>query len=515
MPWQNTVGCWCGLILIGLAAMVGCASPGGGGCNGLVLTAPGETVGAISPELFAELPLAEQNHRIRQAQKFRATALSSPKLETKLSLLTKAVATDPDFATGWLDLAGILRWAGEDAQTENALINGERAITNLAAAGQGALADKLIFRDAILRAWYHYDRGEWLQGRRWARTAMGREPGSSESRLITGLLSARLGEASQARNIADDIRRLDEFATEPAWISACLEASRGLNREAFSFYLELRPQDIYVAECYRDMARTAEQLGEWSYARRWYRESASAAISGIANCLTKVVHSRLAPGSAGTTMPVWLGIDESYATGSWSAYTALAMEKFNQASPGPDRDRWAGAVINGAGICLRMNLDRPWARRAKGLVFAATDHPDKARSSLRKASRELAQAGTPDALVEGELGRMLILEGGFDEALLHLQRAVSLDPNRARSWSDLGLVLVRTGKRVRAGEALTRAIELDPGLAVAWYNRGLLAMHMGNLEQAAADLKQAVILAPDNQEILHLLQRVEVARQKK
>ena len=92
---------------------------------------------------------------------------------------------------------------------------------------------------------------------------------------------------------------------------------------------------------------------------------------------------------------------------------------------------------------------------------------------------------------------------------------MELAPDRAQTWSDLGLVMVRSGDNAGAEEALTRAIELDPGLVAAWYNRGLLNMHRGDLERAAADLAEAARLVPDNQDIARLLQQIERKRQQR
>lgn len=211
-------------------------------------------------------------------------------------------------------------------------------------------------------------------------------------------------------------------------------------------------------------------------------------------------------------MPVWLGLQGAYVTGSLSSYTALALERFRAAVSGPDRDRWAGETVNAAGICLRLDLDALGARKARGLVFAATDNRNLALPDLRRAAQGFQELGRPDAEVEAALGHQLILAEDFPAALIHLQDAVNLDPARARTWSDLGLAQVTLGDQEAADRALSRAIELDPTLAVAWFNRGLMAMHQGDLERAGADLMEAARLAPDNPDIARLLQKIEGAR---
>jgi len=211
-------------------------------------------------------------------------------------------------------------------------------------------------------------------------------------------------------------------------------------------------------------------------------------------------------------MPVWLGLQGAYVTGSLSSYTAMARERFRAAASGPDRDKWAGETVNAAGICLRLGLDELGARKARGLVFAATDNRNLALSDLRRAAQESRELGRPDAEVEAALGHQLILAEDFPAALSHLQDAVALDPAQARTWSDLGLVQVTLGDQEAADRALSRAIELDPTLAVAWFNRGLMAMHQGDRERAEADLTEAARLAPDNSDIARLLEKLQGAR---
>ncbi len=484
----------------------GCGGPATTGCPESSLGLAGFGTSGISLELFQALPADQQAMRRERAQGFLEQARRSSSPTTRLTLLDRAVAQDPGLAEGWLDLADLLRWVAEDAQTESALDSAAKAI---AAGDDASVAEILTWRLSLLRAWYHYDRGEWRKSLRWARTIYDSAPGNAEARVIMGLLEARLGNAGRARGIAGDILRADEFATEPTWIKACLEISRGLDREAFSFVSGLLPRGNHVAECWRDMARIAERLGEWSYAGKWYRESLASLPLAETGCLGQAIHAPLAPGPRAAAMPVWLGLHSAYVTGSLSSYTALALEKFEASAPGPDRDLWAGAVVNSAGICVRLDLDAAWARRAKGLVFAATGNNRLALQDLRRASADLIALGSPDARVEAELGHQLILEEGYDEALRHLRRAVNMDPARAQAWSDLGLVLVRSGDNAGALQALSRAIDLDPDLAAAWYNRGLLSMHLGDLNAASVDLAEAARLAPDNQDIARLLQRIE------
>ena len=59
------------------------------------------------------------------------------------------------------------------------------------------------------------------------------------------------------------------YQAEPLSMGWCLECHRAPEQH-------LRPLEDHNAECWRDMGRAAERVGEWSYAQKWYRESAAA-----------------------------------------------------------------------------------------------------------------------------------------------------------------------------------------------------------------------------------------------
>ncbi|MFH2052367.1 MAG: tetratricopeptide repeat protein [bacterium] len=508
---------WVPVVLAAILVCAGCGGPPAPGCG----TAPPvrfvASVDSVGLDLFLALPESEQDVRRRHAASLLDQAGRTPLLPRKLQYLVDACSLAPDDPAAWLALAEDLRWLGEDLQTEAALDGATAALRAAAGSGGGAGGTRdvrrLSVRIALLRAWFHYDRAEWREGLSWVRTAMAAEPGNAAARQILGLCEASLGNRSRAREVAGDIGRADPFSTDTSWILATVERGQGLVRGAFNFLLELRPAGEHVSECWRDMGLTAELLGEWSYAGRWYRESAAALPLGDRSCVQ--VRSFPPLGSSGATeLPVWLGMGRTFLTGSRSSYTALALERFDQAPDPAEREYWAGAAVNAAGICVRLGLDRPWALRAKGLVFAGTGMEDRAIGDLARASEELAALRATDPRVERELGRLYLLRENFDEARRHLRTAVALDPDDPRSWSDLGLVQIKTGESSAAAGSLTRAIELDPGLATAYYNRGLLNLHTGKLAEAEADLREAARLAPENQDVARLLQRVILARKR-
>jgi tetratricopeptide (TPR) repeat protein len=340
------------------------------------------------------------------------------------------------------------------------------------------------------------------------RTALQIEHGNEAAIVIRGLLEAQLGRRGIAHEIAADLRRKNEFSPHIAWIMSNLDAANGLDRSSFNYFTDLRPERRYGAECYRDMGRSAERLGQWGYAARWYRESAAAHTLRKNPCLTELSHLRLDAAGAGPALPFWMAFDEFYVTGSLAAYLAYAFERFEAATDPAARERWGGLVVNAAGTSLRLDLKDTHARKVRGLVYARTGHPERALADLQDALSEFSRLGISDSELEAEIGHVLLLQRDHRQAIVHLRRALALAPGPAQAWSDLGLCLIMSDERDEAVVAFGKAIERDAGLVAAWYNRGLVHLHAGDLPAAEVDLAQAARLAPDNRDIVALLQQV-------
>jgi tetratricopeptide (TPR) repeat protein len=103
-------------------------------------------------------------------------------------------------------------------------------------------------------------------------------------------------------------------------------------------------------------------------------------------------------------------------------------------------------------------------RRALGAMYFTLGSAGRAADALAP----LAQSTEVELL--NDLAATLLArqrEGDVKSALGLLERAVTLDPNRAEAWFNLGLATEATGDRIRATEAWTRALMLDqkPGWA--------------------------------------------------
>ncbi len=495
--------CGCFAVLLAVVAGAGCA--GGAARRPAATSAAGEAVGLTA---FLDLPAEARVERRRLAADRRDDARADRRVATRLEGLTAACDLAPDDADLWLELAGMQRWYGDYLAAESSLDNaGEVARTVVT---QENRRRDILVRAAVARAWLHYDLAQWQQGIQWARGALKLAPGNSHVLRVLGLLQACAGNRSRAESLAAEIRRAEDYSTAPRWILALTERSYGRDRETMNHFYTLRPDRDHTAECYRDMGDQAERFGDWGQANAWYDESAAALRAEHRLDLVRIEHRRLEEGADTPQYAVWLTPDHRYVTGSLSAYVGLAADAWDGAAPGAQREFWAQAVVNAAGVYLRHHPRSIAAQRARGLVFAGTGMDAHAWSDLNRVADRLASQGQVDARVEAELGRLAMRTDDLKTARARLEASLEAGESAA-AWRDLGLVLVRQGVKGEALAALSRAVELDPDDPTAWYNRGLLHLHEGRRDQAADDLARAAALAPDNQEVARLLQQLRRA----
>ncbi len=95
------------------------------------------------------------------------------------------------------------------------------------------------------------------------------------------------------------------------------------------------------------------------------------------------------------------------------------------------------------------------------------------------------------------LGATLQLEGRFDQAARHLDRAAALRPRDLPTLLRLGRVELDRGRQAAAEAHYRRALEIDPDAAAAHYGLGLIAGLRGDPEAVIVHLSTAVELQPD------------------
>jgi predicted O-linked N-acetylglucosamine transferase (SPINDLY family) len=102
-----------------------------------------------------------------------------------------------------------------------------------------------------------------------------------------------------------------------------------------------------------------------------------------------------------------------------------------------------------------------------------------------------------EATFYSNLGSFLLSAARKDEAEQVLRRAVELRPDLAAAWTTLGYVLGQLGRSDEATEAFERAASLAPRDASTW--RGLAHAHaeLGAVEQSVAAFQKALRKSPD------------------
>jgi Flp pilus assembly protein TadD len=100
------------------------------------------------------------------------------------------------------------------------------------------------------------------------------------------------------------------------------------------------------------------------------------------------------------------------------------------------------------------------------------------------------------ASAESELGHFYIEQDRSSDAVGHLERAVALDPAKARYWDALGVAYIGQKRFAEAEAPLRKAVELDPNDGTAYNNLGRAYLVLGRLGEAETALIRATELNP-------------------
>ena len=109
-----------------------------------------------------------------------------------------------------------------------------------------------------------------------------------------------------------------------------------------------------------------------------------------------------------------------------------------------------------------------------------------------------ALAGSPDDLALLRVAGRAGFELGLEDAVDHLSRATTLEPDDAETWHDLAVALVNEGRLADASEAFRRAVGLRPDDARALVDLGHTAYALGDSKEAVDHLRQAAEHEPEN-----------------
>jgi tetratricopeptide (TPR) repeat protein len=176
--------------------------------------------------------------------------------------------------------------------------------------------------------------------------------------------------------------------------------------------------------------------------------------------------------------------------------TALAWAASIQASYWRDSEvLWARA--------LAVTSDNDFAHNNLGYLYVDRGELDKAISHFEAASR-VRSAKTDkhysvgSALVHMNLADALARKGQSEEAMIHYDQAIALEPNYANAYYNRGNVLLTKGRIEEAVADLQRALQIQPNDADAHACLGNAFLRQGSLKDAVDQYEQASALAPQD-----------------
>jgi tetratricopeptide (TPR) repeat protein len=129
-------------------------------------------------------------------------------------------------------------------------------------------------------------------------------------------------------------------------------------------------------------------------------------------------------------------------------------------------------------------------------------------AAAKRLDRALLRLGnSPDAAHAHYLRAKVYTEQNeLEKAAAQLQQAISLRPDFAEAWSDLGQTRKTLLDHAGALAAFERAVQLSPDDAVAQYRLGAEYLHASKIGEAIPHLQEAARLNPENQSALYSLQ---------
>ena len=113
-------------------------------------------------------------------------------------------------------------------------------------------------------------------------------------------------------------------------------------------------------------------------------------------------------------------------------------------------------------------------------------------------------SGAPDQLsdeayVRFSEGSRLLESGDVHAAIVSLERAREIEPDKGSIREALARAYFQTGRIRQAREEFEKVVDLDPVNDYAHFGLGLCLLRAGDKDSARGHLKIAVIMRPDNE----------------
>jgi tetratricopeptide (TPR) repeat protein len=104
------------------------------------------------------------------------------------------------------------------------------------------------------------------------------------------------------------------------------------------------------------------------------------------------------------------------------------------------------------------------------------------------------------AAVQYNFAHALLQVGRVDESIAHLKKALEIEPGNLAARSDLGSALLRLGRVEESLGQLQKALELDPNYSPAHANLANTLLQMGRTDEALAHFQTILLLDPHDAE---------------
>jgi len=145
---------------------------------------------------------------------------------------------------------------------------------------------------------------------------------------------------------------------------------------------------------------------------------------------------------------------------------------------------------------------------AHGILLLQLGHMQEAKAELERAS----QLSPYDEVTLNALGAIAIAEKNYPAALDYFQRCVSIVPNYASGYNNLGRTYFEMGRASDAAPNFKRATELEPNNPMFHTNYGLALMRTGDVPTARAEFERAVAIDPNYAAARSLLSQMNSQR---
>src|SRR5438552_2474280 len=121
------------------------------------------------------------------------------------------------------------------------------------------------------------------------------------------------------------------------------------------------------------------------------------------------------------------------------------------------------------------------------------------RGEMKEAQQLLAEALSKDnshAGAQNLLGFLFGQQGDLTSALIHLERAVALQPDFAEAHYNFGVALWYAGSKVRSVSEVREPARLDPAAGASYAFLGTALRETGEREEARRNLQRAIAVLP-------------------